>query len=77
MILKLVFKMFKYIKNFLVFYPSFFVILCRQKMHGMKPPSWVTSDVMEKLEVLKNFGFQIMFGVYKRKEKSRLQGGEG
>lgn len=42
----------------------------------MKPPSWVTPDVMGKLEVLKNFGFQILFGVYKRKEKSRLQGGE-
>lgn len=42
----------------------------------MKPPSWVTPNVMETLEVLKNFGFQIMFGVYKRKEKSRLQGGK-
>ncbi|XP_056601050.1 lysosomal acid phosphatase [Triplophysa dalaica] len=46
-----------------------------EEMHGMKPPSWVTPDVMGKLEVLKNFGFQILFGVYKRKEKSRLQGG--
>ncbi|XP_052416668.1 lysosomal acid phosphatase [Carassius gibelio] len=43
--------------------------------HGMRPPDWVTSSVMETLKVLKNFGFQIMFGVYKRKEKCRLQGG--
>lgn len=49
-------------------------LFCEAK-HGMKPPSWVTPDVMATLEVLKNFGFQIMFGVYKRKEKSRLQGG--
>ncbi|XP_016386224.1 lysosomal acid phosphatase-like [Sinocyclocheilus rhinocerous] len=49
-------------------------LFCEAK-HGMRPPDWVTSSVMETLKVLKNFGFQIMFGVYKRKEKCRLQGG--
>lgn len=47
-----------------------------QAKHGKSPPGWVTPDVMETLKVLKNFGFQIMFGVYKRKEKCKLQGGE-
>lgn len=41
----------------------------------MTLPSWVTRDVMETLRRLKNFGFQIMFGVYKQEEKCRLQGG--
>ncbi|XP_012670258.2 lysosomal acid phosphatase [Clupea harengus] len=43
--------------------------------HNMTAPSWVTPEVMEKLGRLKNFGFQLMFGVYKQKEKCRLQGG--
>lgn len=71
----------------------------------MSAPDWVTPDVMEKLRVLKDFGFQVkviygcvildfwrqrhctvmilfavsflqvMFGVYKQQDKSRLQGG--
>ncbi|XP_016299408.1 lysosomal acid phosphatase-like isoform X1 [Sinocyclocheilus anshuiensis] len=49
-------------------------LFCEAK-HGMRPPDWVTSSVMETLKVLKNFGVQILFGVYKRKEKCRLQGG--
>ncbi|XP_051987553.1 lysosomal acid phosphatase-like [Xyrauchen texanus] len=49
-------------------------LFCEAK-HGMQPPPWVTPDVMEMLRVLKDFAFQIMFGVYKRKEKCRLQGG--
>ncbi|XP_061103051.1 lysosomal acid phosphatase [Conger conger] len=46
-----------------------------EKLHNKRPPHWVTSDVMEKLRKLKDFSFQVMFGVYKREEKSRLQGG--
>lgn len=46
-----------------------------EKQHGLPPPDWVTPEVMSTLQFLKNFGFQIMFGVYKREEKSRLQGG--
>uniref|UniRef100_A0A7N8YMN2 Lysosomal acid phosphatase n=1 Tax=Mastacembelus armatus TaxID=205130 RepID=A0A7N8YMN2_9TELE len=43
--------------------------------HNMTLPDWVTPDVMEMLRVLKDFGFQLIFGVYKQQEKSRLQGG--
>ncbi|XP_051771038.1 lysosomal acid phosphatase-like [Ctenopharyngodon idella] len=49
-------------------------LFCESK-HGKLPPDWVTPDVMETLKVLNDFSYQIMFGVYKRKEKSRLQGG--
>uniref|UniRef100_A0A8B9J8C8 Lysosomal acid phosphatase n=1 Tax=Astyanax mexicanus TaxID=7994 RepID=A0A8B9J8C8_ASTMX len=49
-------------------------LFCEEK-HGMTLPDWVTPDVMSTLQFLKNFGFQIMFGVHKRVEKSRLQGG--
>ncbi|KAM9836283.1 lysosomal acid phosphatase [Aulostomus maculatus] len=43
--------------------------------HNMSLPDWVTPGVMEKLRILKDFGFQVMFGVYRQQEKSRLQGG--
>uniref|UniRef100_A0A3B5MHQ8 Lysosomal acid phosphatase n=1 Tax=Xiphophorus couchianus TaxID=32473 RepID=A0A3B5MHQ8_9TELE len=43
--------------------------------HNMSAPHWVTPDVMEKLRFLKDFGFQVLFGIYKQQEKSRLQGG--
>ncbi|KAL7831280.1 hypothetical protein SRHO_G00307830 [Serrasalmus rhombeus] len=49
-------------------------LFCEEK-HGMTLPDWVTPEVMNTLWILKNFGFQIMFGVYKREEKARLQGG--
>uniref|UniRef100_A0A3B3CZX3 Lysosomal acid phosphatase n=1 Tax=Oryzias melastigma TaxID=30732 RepID=A0A3B3CZX3_ORYME len=43
--------------------------------HNKSAPAWVTPDVMEKLRILKDFGFQVSFGFYKQQEKSRLQGG--
>ncbi|XP_010897675.2 lysosomal acid phosphatase [Esox lucius] len=43
--------------------------------HNMTPPDWVTPQVMEDLRKLKDFGFKILFGVYKQQEKSHLQGG--
>ncbi|CAL8289554.1 unnamed protein product [Lota lota] len=46
-----------------------------ESCHNLTAPPWVTIDVMEKLKILKDFAFQIMFGVYKHQEKSRLQGG--
>ncbi|XP_071321083.1 lysosomal acid phosphatase isoform X2 [Trachinotus anak] len=46
-----------------------------ESLHNMSAPDWLTPDVMEKLRVLKDFGFQVIFGVYKQQEKSRLQGG--
>uniref|UniRef100_A0A9J8D0J7 Lysosomal acid phosphatase n=1 Tax=Cyprinus carpio carpio TaxID=630221 RepID=A0A9J8D0J7_CYPCA len=54
---------------------SFYDTLFCEAKHGMRPPDWVTPSVMETLKMLKNFGFQILFGIYKRKEKCRLQGG--
>ncbi|XP_031147771.2 lysosomal acid phosphatase [Sander lucioperca] len=49
-------------------------LFCESR-HNMSAPDWVTPDVMEKLRVLKDFSFQVIFGVYKQQEKSRLQGG--
>uniref|UniRef100_A0A1A7WM44 Lysosomal acid phosphatase n=1 Tax=Iconisemion striatum TaxID=60296 RepID=A0A1A7WM44_9TELE len=49
-------------------------LFCESR-HNLSAPDWVTPDVMEKLKILKDFGFQVIFGVYKRQEKSRLQGG--
>ncbi|XP_075950737.1 lysosomal acid phosphatase isoform X3 [Anarhichas minor] len=49
-------------------------LFCESR-HNMTAPDWVTPDVMEKLRVLKDFGFQVTFGFYKQQEKSRLQGG--
>ncbi|XP_013866166.1 lysosomal acid phosphatase isoform X2 [Austrofundulus limnaeus] len=49
-------------------------LFCESR-HNMTAPDWVTPDVMEKLKNLKDFGFQVIFGVHKQQEKSRLQGG--
>ncbi|KAI3366069.1 hypothetical protein L3Q82_009887 [Scortum barcoo] len=49
-------------------------LFCESR-HNMSAPDWVTPAVMEKLRVLKDFGFQVIFGVHKQQEKSRLQGG--
>uniref|UniRef100_A0A1A8G0L8 Lysosomal acid phosphatase n=1 Tax=Nothobranchius korthausae TaxID=1143690 RepID=A0A1A8G0L8_9TELE len=49
-------------------------LFCESR-HNFSAPDWVTPDVMEKLKFLKDFGFQVIFGVHKQQEKSRLQGG--
>ncbi|KAM6945710.1 lysosomal acid phosphatase [Aplochiton taeniatus] len=49
-------------------------LFCESR-HNKTAPTWVTPDVLEKLRILKDFGFKIMFGVHKQQEKSRLQGG--
>ncbi|KAF7664163.1 hypothetical protein LDENG_00187080 [Lucifuga dentata] len=49
-------------------------LFCESR-HNLSAPDWVTPAVMEKLRFLKDFAFQISFGVYKQQEKSRLQGG--
>ncbi|XP_074483486.1 lysosomal acid phosphatase [Sebastes fasciatus] len=46
-----------------------------ESCHNLTAPEWVTSDVMKKLQDLKDFGFQVLFGVHEQREKSRLQGG--
>uniref|UniRef100_A0A673WZQ1 Lysosomal acid phosphatase n=1 Tax=Salmo trutta TaxID=8032 RepID=A0A673WZQ1_SALTR len=43
--------------------------------HNMTAPDWVTPEIMDDLRKLKDFGYEILFEVYKRQEKSRLQGG--
>ncbi|KAK5847692.1 hypothetical protein PBY51_016800 [Eleginops maclovinus] len=54
---------------------SVFDTLFCESRHNKSAPDWVTPEVMEKLRWLKDFGFRITFGVYKRQEKSRLMGG--
>ncbi|XP_030622163.1 lysosomal acid phosphatase-like [Chanos chanos] len=49
-------------------------LFCELK-HNMTLPKWVTSEVMEKLGILSDFSLRILFGVYKREQKCRLQGG--
>ncbi|XP_048886328.1 lysosomal acid phosphatase isoform X1 [Brienomyrus brachyistius] len=49
-------------------------LFCEAK-HNLTLPPWVTPEVMEKLGELKDFGFRILFELYKREEKCRLQGG--
>ncbi|RXN07880.1 lysosomal acid phosphatase [Labeo rohita] len=46
-----------------------------EKTHNITHPGWVNQSVMETLKVLNDFSYQILFGVYKRQEKCRLQGG--
>ncbi|XP_030607158.1 lysosomal acid phosphatase isoform X2 [Archocentrus centrarchus] len=46
-----------------------------ESLHNMPVPDWASPDVMKKLQKLKDFGFQVIFGVYNQQEKSRLQGG--
>ncbi|KAM4601794.1 lysosomal acid phosphatase isoform 2-T2 [Polymixia lowei] len=54
---------------------SIYDTLFCESRHNLTAPDWVTPDVMDKLRILKDFGFQVMFGFHKRQEKSRLQGG--
>uniref|UniRef100_A0A663LWL5 Lysosomal acid phosphatase n=1 Tax=Athene cunicularia TaxID=194338 RepID=A0A663LWL5_ATHCN len=49
-------------------------LFCEQA-HKMDLPVWVTPDVMARLKQLKDFGFEFLFGIHKRVEKARLQGG--
>uniref|UniRef100_H2THN8 Lysosomal acid phosphatase n=1 Tax=Takifugu rubripes TaxID=31033 RepID=H2THN8_TAKRU len=46
-----------------------------ESQHNLTLPDWVTPDVLEKLEVLRDFSLEVPFGIYKQQEKSRLQGG--
>ncbi|XP_068612531.1 lysosomal acid phosphatase-like [Brachionichthys hirsutus] len=49
-------------------------LFCESK-HNMSAPDWVTPAVMEQLRELRDLDFQFLFGFYKQREKSRLQGG--
>ncbi|XP_068612318.1 lysosomal acid phosphatase [Brachionichthys hirsutus] len=49
-------------------------LFCESR-HNMSAPDWVTPAVMEQLQELRDLDFQFIFGFYKQREKSRLQGG--
>ncbi|XP_061466927.1 lysosomal acid phosphatase isoform X2 [Rhineura floridana] len=46
-----------------------------EKTHEMQLPDWVTPEVMIQLKQLKDFSFAFLFGIHRRVEKARLQGG--
>lgn len=53
--------------------PSFLFL---QSVHNFTLPSWATEDTMTKLRELSELSLLSLYGIYKQKEKSRLQGGE-
>ncbi|OXB65938.1 hypothetical protein ASZ78_002686 [Callipepla squamata] len=44
-------------------------------IHNYSLPVWATKDAVDKMEKLAELALLSLFGVYKREEKSRLQGG--
>ncbi|XP_072374836.1 prostatic acid phosphatase-like [Scyliorhinus torazame] len=54
---------------------SIYDTLYCEQVHNFSLPSWVTPDEMEHMRQLKEFVIKSDYGLYKPKEKSRLQGG--
>ncbi|XP_044291682.1 lysosomal acid phosphatase isoform X2 [Varanus komodoensis] len=54
---------------------SIYDTLFCEKTHEMHLPAWVTPNVMKQLKQLKDFSFSFLFGIHRRVEKARLQGG--
>ncbi|XP_039768914.1 prostatic acid phosphatase isoform X2 [Ornithorhynchus anatinus] len=46
-----------------------------ESIHNFTLPTWATEDTMTKLKELSELSLMSTFGIYKQKEKSRLQGG--
>ncbi|XP_015678156.1 prostatic acid phosphatase [Protobothrops mucrosquamatus] len=46
-----------------------------ESIHNYTLPEWATEDVMTKLTEVTELSLSSLFGIYKRKEKARLQGG--
>ncbi|XP_020660218.2 prostatic acid phosphatase [Pogona vitticeps] len=46
-----------------------------QKIHGKPLPAWATAQNMYKLRRILEYALNALFGVHKREEKSRLEGG--
>ncbi|NXJ09130.1 PPAP phosphatase, partial [Odontophorus gujanensis] len=46
-----------------------------ESIHNYSLPVWATKDAVDKMEKLAELALLSLFGVYKREEKSRLQGG--
>nr|XP_060637800.1 prostatic acid phosphatase-like [Anolis sagrei ordinatus] len=49
-------------------------LLC-ESIHNYTLPEWATKDVMAKLDELTVMSLSVLFGIHKREEKARLQGG--
>uniref|UniRef100_A0A8C8S0T4 acid phosphatase n=1 Tax=Pelusios castaneus TaxID=367368 RepID=A0A8C8S0T4_9SAUR len=49
-------------------------LLC-ESIHNYTLPEWASQEVMGKMEKLAALSLQSLFGIYKTKEKSQLQGG--
>nr|XP_006133214.1 prostatic acid phosphatase [Pelodiscus sinensis] len=49
--------------------------LACERIHNFTLPVWASQDIMDKMKELATFSLQSLFGIYKRKEKARLQGG--
>uniref|UniRef100_A0A452HPW5 acid phosphatase n=1 Tax=Gopherus agassizii TaxID=38772 RepID=A0A452HPW5_9SAUR len=49
-------------------------LLC-ESIHNYTLPEWASRDVMKKMKELAALSLQSIFGIYKTKDKARLQGG--
>ncbi|XP_063160054.1 prostatic acid phosphatase-like [Candoia aspera] len=63
----------KYPENFKIWHVQD-TLLC-ESIHNYTLPEWATEDVMAKLAELTELSLSSLFGIYKREEKARLQGG--
>ncbi|XP_042328137.1 prostatic acid phosphatase-like [Sceloporus undulatus] len=63
----------KYLKNgkALNLYTS---LMCKI-IHNYPLPSWVTKEILDELNKLSDLTHEAFFGIYKKNEKSKLQGG--
>ncbi|KAM6450886.1 prostatic acid phosphatase isoform 2-T2 [Liasis olivaceus] len=63
----------KYPTNFKIWHVQD-TLFC-ESIHNFTLPEWATEDVMAKLTELTELSLSSLFGIYKREEKARLQGG--
>ncbi|XP_042328138.1 prostatic acid phosphatase-like [Sceloporus undulatus] len=63
----------KYLDNFKLWHVQD-TLLC-ESIHNYTLPKWATNDVRAKLSELTMMSLSALFGIYKREEKARLQGG--
>ncbi|XP_053149584.1 lysosomal acid phosphatase-like [Hemicordylus capensis] len=54
---------------------SIYDTLFCENTHKLPLPKWATPAVMTRLKELKDFGYEFIFGLHKRVDKARLQGG--
>uniref|UniRef100_A0ABM5GPL8 acid phosphatase n=1 Tax=Pogona vitticeps TaxID=103695 RepID=A0ABM5GPL8_9SAUR len=63
----------KYVDNFKLWHIQD-TLFC-ELIHNYTLPKWATEDIRAKLEELTVISLSTLFGIYKREEKARLQGG--